>query len=158
MQTANQIQLSPKHFEMLRLAKLRGLKVRSLGVGVYAVTSHTRKSDGIEWAVSDGICSCPSIKFCTHAAAAMDFHFTTEAEPSAYVAYSKLNSDDRLAFRLRIRSGETTRNDRIYIRFAMKFYERRREAAKRAGGVRRVETKLANGRTKVREYAGHFQI
>ena len=150
--------LDAKHFDMLRLAKLRGLKVRRLGEGVYAVTSHTRRSDGIEWAVSSGVCSCPARGYCSHIAAAVDYFLTREAHPGLYDAYTKANSNDRLQLRLRIRSGEATRNDRIYLAYAVKLYEQRREAAKRASGIRRVESVTPTGKPKVKEYAGPFQI
>ena len=122
--------LDPKHFELLRIAKLRNLKVRALGSSVYAVTSHTRRADGVEWVVSDGVCSCPSRSYCTHASAAVDFYFINQASPSEYVEYTKEVISDRTQLRLRLRADELTKNDKTYLAYCMKVYSEKRRAAK----------------------------
>lgn len=147
--------LNPKHFPLLRIAKLRGLKVRRLGSGTYAVTSHTRRADGVEWIISDGVCSCPARGYCTHLATAVDHHFINEAEPMRYTEYTKALIEDRTQLRLRIRANETTKNDRTYLRFCERFYRDKlaKVEAVKPSGIRRVES-----RGKVREYVGGIQI
>lgn len=147
--------LDPKHFVLLRIAKLRWLKARRIGEGVYAVPSHTRKRDGIEWVVTLTTCGCPSRGYCTHLATAVDFHFISEAGPADYTQYTNALIEDRYQLRLRIRANETTRNDRVYLRFCERFYRDKPakvEAAK-ARPVRRVES-----RGKVREFVGPYQV
>lgn len=150
------LELNAKHFELLRIAKLRNLKVRRIGESTFAVTSFTRK--GIEWVVTAGLCTCPSLKFCTHLAAAVDFFYTREADTAAFDAYMLANSNDRLQLRLRIRSGELNRSDRTYVRFCMRAYEQRRAAVQLGAGLRRVESVTPAGKPKVKEYAHGFQI
>ena len=154
--TAETLGLNPKHFEMLRIARLRGLRVRKLGETVYAVTSHTRRADGFEWVVSEGVCSCPAKGYCTHLAAQVDYYFLNESPGGDFALYNGAMIEDRTQLRLRIRANELTRNDKIYVRYAMKVYAAKlagREAEVAPAPIRRVES-----RGKVREFVGGFQI
>lgn len=152
------IELNTKHFELLRIAKLRNLKVRRMSENVFAVTSFTRRSDGLEWVIADGVCSCPARGYCTHRASAVDYFFNVEAHPALYDAYTLANSNDRLQLRLRIRAGELSRSDKTYVRFAMKVYERKRAAVKSGADIKRVESVTPTGKRKVKEYARGIQI
>lgn len=120
--------INTKHFELLRIARLRGLKVRKLGESMFAVTSFTRS--GVEWVATLDTCSCPAKDRCTHLAAAVDYYFMNEAPVGEFMAYRHADIEDRAQLRLRIRSGELTRNDRVYVAYALKVYERKRKAAK----------------------------
>lgn len=114
------VNLNPKHFSLLRIAKLRALRVRKIGAETFAVTSFTRP--GIEWVISGGVCTCPAKGFCTHLAAVTDHHYINDATPADYTLYTCAMIDDRAQLKLRIRSGHTTKNDRTYMRYCIKFY------------------------------------
>jgi hypothetical protein len=164
-----ELNLDAKHFEMLRIAKLRGLRVRRIGESVYAVTSHTHEADGLEWVVTFPMpdsplqsitCSCPAkhLPYCSHRAAAVNHYFTVNAGTAGYDAYTKANSNDRLQLRLRIRAGELSKSDKTYVRYAMKRYEQTRAAVVPASSIRKVESVTPTGKKVVREYARGIQI
>jgi hypothetical protein len=124
-------ELNAKHFELLRLAKLRGLdyRVKRIGEGVYTVPSFTQHKSGILWVVAFPTtsmpaltCSCPAKGYCTHIAAAVDRHFISEASPTDYGRYSGELIADRGALRHRILSGQLSKNDRTYLRYCERFY------------------------------------
>src|SRR4051812_36981319 len=94
--------LDPKHFALLRIAKLRNLKVRAIGETVYAVTSFTRS--GIEWVVTNGVCTCPARGYCSHLAMAVDAYFINAAGME-YARYNSAHTEDVGALRLRIFGG-----------------------------------------------------
>jgi hypothetical protein len=168
-----QIELHPKHFVLLRIAKLRGLKVRNVGLGqrivadeystqlsaalMFAVTSHTRRADGLEWVVTfPGLtCSCPAKGQCTHLSAALDHYFINCASPADYTQYTNALIEDRYQLRLRIRANETTRNDRVYLRYCERLY-RDKLAKAEAVSVPPVTQTVVGGRTVTR--CGTFTI
>jgi hypothetical protein len=151
--------LHKNHFVLLRIAKLRALKVRTIGSGVYAVTSHTRRADNLEWVVTfPGLtCSCPAKGWCTHLSAAVDHHFINEAEPARYTEYTNALIEDRYQLRLRIRANELTRNDKIYVAYCERFYKAKLAAAKAVPPV--TETVVRQGkRTRTFTRCGAFTI
>lgn len=156
----NRPTLNARHFDLLRLAKLRGLKVRRLGESLYAVTSHTRA--GFEWVVGAGACSCPAKGYCTHLATAVDFHFTVEASPVDYGIYAGERSADRLTLAHRLRTGRLSRTDKTYYRACERYVRTkwaRAEAAK-ASGVPAVSERVVRegGRVRTVTRVGAFVI
>lgn len=148
--------LHANHFVLLRIAKLRNLKVRRLGSGVYAVTSHTRRADNIEWVVSGDACTCPAKGWCTHLSAAVDFRFLNDASPTDYGLYTNALITDRTALRLRIRAGETTRNDRVYLRYCERIYRAKLAKVEAVKAVPTVTETVVRGRKVTR--CGAFTI
>lgn len=155
---ANELKLNQKHFEMLRIAKVRGLKVRRIDADTYAVTSHTRRADGFEWTISHGACFCPSRDYCTHLAAAVDFYFTTETDGMTYADYNSALIADRLLLRFRIRSGEMTRSDKIYLAYCERFYRAKVAAAKVTAPPVTETVVHEGGRTRTVTRCGSFVI
>jgi hypothetical protein len=111
------LQLHERHFSLLRLARLRGLYVAEhMGGNLYAVPSYSRKSDGLQWVVTPDSCSCPAVGYCTHRAIVVHHYFTNEAEVREYLAYRNAERDDFAALELRVLHGETTAEDRAYVK------------------------------------------
>lgn len=140
-QTADGPTLDAKHFEFLRLARLRGLTVRKIGAGVYCVPSHSQKADGIQWVVTLPVegsarqvvtCSCPAgrLSYCSHRAVVVDRYFVDEAPGGDFCLYNQALISDRTQLRLRIRANELTRLDKIYLRYAAKVYAQKHAAVK----------------------------
>jgi hypothetical protein len=108
------LELDPRHFPLLRLAQLRRLKATRLRPGVWAVSSHSQRG---HWhKVASGVCSCPAIGFCTHAALALDAEIKRDAVPSAYVEYMNAAREDFKELELRILHSRTTAEDRAFVR------------------------------------------
>jgi hypothetical protein len=153
-------ELNAKHFPMLRIAKLRNLKVRKIGA-YYAVTSHTHRRDGLEYVASLDGCSCPAKGYCTHVAAAVDYHFINEASPTDYGQYTNALISDRTQLRLRIRANELTRNDKVYLAFCERFYRNKLAKAEAAKVSTPAITKTAyreGGRVRTVERVGPYVI
>lgn len=106
--------INPRHFALLRLAQLRQLQIRRLSRGVFAVASHSRP--GHWYKVTAGVCECPALTFCTHAALAFDTSIRLEAEPPEYVAYMNEQREDFAALRLRVLLDEQTAEDKAFTR------------------------------------------
>jgi hypothetical protein len=93
---------------------MRQPQIRRLGRGVYAVSSHSRQ--GHFHKVAAGICSCPAVGYCSHLALALDAEVKRDASISDYLEYMDSERRDFAALELRVLHGETTADDRRYVR------------------------------------------
>src|SRR5690349_14915655 len=106
--------INPRHFSLLRLARLRQLQIRRLSRGVFAVSSHSKVG---HWhKVAAGVCSCPALDYCSHAALALDTVVRLEAEPPEHLFYMNAQREDFAALELRVLQGEETREDKDFVR------------------------------------------
>jgi hypothetical protein len=110
------INLHPRHFSLLRLAKRRGLYIAERLGPLYAIPSYSRKQDGLQWIVSLDKCSCPAVGYCSHLALAVDDYYRDEAGTREYLDYMNAAREDFKALELRVLHGETTADDRRYVR------------------------------------------
>lgn len=108
------LELNPRHFNLLRLARMRRLEVRPLGRGVYMVSSYSNA--GHYHKVAAGVCSCPAVGYCTHLALAIDAEIKREALPSVYLEYMNAQREDFAALELRVILGEETPEDKAFTR------------------------------------------
>lgn len=110
----SEILANERHFALLRLAQLRQLRARRLNGGVWAVSSHSRP--GHFHTVTAGVCSCPSVGYCSHLALAVDTELRRSAEAPAYLEYTTAQREDFAALELRVLLGNTSAEDRAYVK------------------------------------------
>jgi hypothetical protein len=127
------VNINPEHFRLLRLAKLRQLKVRRLGEGVYAVSSHSRP--GHFHKVAGGACSCEATSdWCTHRALAFDRQMMDSDSASERLDYVSAQREDFTELLRRQLRRELTAEDRRYVRPHVERVRARYEEAEKPAG------------------------
>lgn len=107
------MQFNKHFFDMLRLAKLRGLEAARLGDGVYSVTSYS--VPGRAYKVVGGVCPCKATVLCSHAALAYHRYIFDEASLTEFRAYAHAANVDFMEARLEAtrKQSERLARDRV---------------------------------------------